>query len=187
MGSTEDLVDDILVALRRIIRAIDLHSRQLVQLHGLTGPQLVVLRELSRTGQIPVGRLAEHVSLSHATVTGILERLEGRGLIRKEPDVVDRRRVLTEMTEKGRRSVEAAPPVLQERFASELRKLQNWEQTLILSSLQRIGSMMETPDTEAAPVLVTGPLAATTEASEEFLRDLETKESSPTSPADNAT
>jgi DNA-binding MarR family transcriptional regulator len=163
MGSTEHLIDEILVAL--------------VQRHGLTGPQLVVLRELKRSGQIPVGQLAENVSLSHATVTGILERLEKQGLVEKKPDVVDRRRVLAHITRGGEGRVEEAPPILQERFAAELRKLQDWERTLILSSLQRIGTMMEARDAEAAPVLVTGPVAVTKEASEEFLKDLETKES----------
>lgn len=178
MGSADDLVDDILVALRKIIRAIDLHSRVLVQRHGLTGPQLVVLRELNRYDKIPVGRLAQQVSLSHATVTGILDRLEQKGLVKKEPDLVDKRRVLTQITEDGRKRVEAVPMVLQERFSTELRKLRDWEQTLILSSLQRIGAMMEAGETEAAPVLVTGPVVASSEASEEFLQDLETGESS---------
>jgi DNA-binding MarR family transcriptional regulator len=134
--------------------------------------------ELNRCGQIPVGQLARQVSLSHATVTGILDRLEKQGFVEKEPDVVDKRRVLAQITEEGRSRIQAAPPILQERFASELRNLQDWERTLILSSLQRIGAMMEAHDTEAAPLLVTGPVAATTEASDEFLKDLETKESS---------
>ena len=40
--------DQIVVAIRQIIRAVDLHSRRLVQAHGLTGPQLAVLQEVSR-------------------------------------------------------------------------------------------------------------------------------------------
>ncbi|HSL18147.1 MAG TPA: MarR family transcriptional regulator, partial [Methylomirabilota bacterium] len=63
-------VRQVLAALRRIIRAIDLHSRSLVQRYGLTGPQLVVLKELIDRPPQSVSALAGAVNLSQATVTG---------------------------------------------------------------------------------------------------------------------
>jgi DNA-binding MarR family transcriptional regulator len=150
MGNTEDLVEDILAAVRKIFRGIDLQSRLFVQCQELTGLQLGVLIELNRCGQIRAFELALQSSLSHAMVAGILNRLERRALVRKEPDVTDGRGDLIQITEKGQRRIMTAPPVLQERFAAELRKMQNWERTLLLSSLQRIGAMMEARDTETA-------------------------------------
>ena len=55
--------DEILKAIRRIIRAVDLHSRVLAQTHGLTGPQALILKELSRLEDISIGQLAQHVPL----------------------------------------------------------------------------------------------------------------------------
>ena len=69
---------DVLVSLRRIIRAIDLHSRSLIQRFGLTGPQLIILEVLVDRGECSMTELSEAISLSMATVTGILSRLENR-------------------------------------------------------------------------------------------------------------
>ena len=49
--------DRALAAIRRIIRAIDIHSRALMKSHGLTGPQLALLNELARSGALMTGRL----------------------------------------------------------------------------------------------------------------------------------
>ena len=149
----------VLVALRRIMRAIDLRSRQLVQELGVTGPQLMVLEQLVRGGVgVPAGSLAKAVSLSHATLTGIVSRLESRRLVRRRDDDRDRRRVLVEVTPDGRDLVAAAPPPMQESFIREFERLADWERTLILSSLQRVVAMMEATDLEAAPILAAGAI-----------------------------
>ena len=71
-----NISDEVLRNLRRIIRAIDLHSKQLVNHYGLTGSQALLMRELLQEGKgLPVSMLAQRVSLSHATVTDILNRL----------------------------------------------------------------------------------------------------------------
>lgn len=152
---------EVLIALRRIIRAVDLHSSRLVQRCGLTGPQLLLLQELAEGGEISSGALAGRVSLSQATVTGILDRLQGRGLIRRRRDEEDRRRVLAAVTPAGRQLLQIAPPLLQESFLAELAKLQDWERTLVLSSLQRVVAMMEAREVEASPILTTEPLGET--------------------------
>ena len=68
MLSSRNMCEQVLVALRRVTRAIDLHSKQLVQTHGLTGPQALLLKELLRAEETSVGELARRVSLSQATV-----------------------------------------------------------------------------------------------------------------------
>ena len=56
--------------------------------------------------------------------------------------------------------LEEAPSPLQERFHHELSRLHEWERTMILATLQRIASMMDAEEIEAAPVLVPGVAAA---------------------------
>jgi len=149
-----DICDEILTALRHIIRAVELHSRRLVHDYGLTGPQLVLLKELLRWEELSVGDLAKKVSLSHATVTDILRRLEVRQLVQRSRTGHDRRRVLVHITEWGKRTAQNAPSLLQDRFVTELAKLQDWEQSLILSSVQRIASMMQAERLPTGPTLV---------------------------------
>jgi [ribosomal protein S18]-alanine N-acetyltransferase len=136
-----DISDGILVELRKIVRAMDLQSRQLQRNCALTSPQLVVLREILRHDEISIGALAARASLSNATLTGIVDRLEQRGLtVRKRGK--DRRQVLLCSTESGRVLCENAPPLMQEKFLCALSGLQQWEQAQMLAALSRLSTMM---------------------------------------------
>lgn len=150
--------EQVLVAVRRIIRAVDLNSRSLLQKHGLTGPQLVVLKSLARTGEVSVGALAKDVHLSQGTVTGIVHRLEKRNLVTRTRGERDKRQIFVQVTTKGETLLREVPSLLQERFVSQFARLADWEKSLILSSVQRIVSMLEAEAIDASPVLTTGPI-----------------------------
>jgi len=168
MNQHHDKSEQVIVALRRVIRAVDLHSRTLVESHGLTGPQALILKAL-QNGSLMAGELANRVNLSQSTVTDILNRLEQRGRITRIRDINDRRRVLVEATDAGLAVLDKSPPLLQESFAQRFSELQDWEQNLLLSSLQRIASMMNAEDIDASPVLSSGSVLASAKALEEVL------------------
>ena len=159
MNSKPDISDQVLRSLRRVMRAVDLHSRQLAQDYGITGPQALLLRECLGGG-LAAGELARRLSLSQATLTDILNRLEQRSLIRRSRSLADRRRVMVEVTATGRALAETSPPLLQERFVRRFAALPDWEQTLLLSSLQRIAELMDAGDLDAAPMWSGQPINA---------------------------
>jgi DNA-binding MarR family transcriptional regulator len=161
----EPIEDQVLVALRRIIRSIDIHSRALVKHYGLTGPQAVVLQEISKHDEITPGRLADAVSLSQATISGILERLNKRGFITRRRSESDRRRVLIRSTPEADQMLEKGPPIMQLSFVRAFNGLEEWEQTMILSSLQRLVTLMDAEDLKSSPMLTTDSLIATAAAS----------------------
>jgi hypothetical protein len=101
------------------------------------------------------------VLLSQATVSGILNRLERQALIRRDRSDRDKRRVLVWLTRQGIDLVAHGPPPLKEGFSTEFSKLEDWEQTQLLSSLQRVGSMMEA--SPATPVLPDSRMGAAQE------------------------
>lgn len=146
------------MSLRRITRAIDLHSRALARGHELTVPQLICLRQLERDGETSPTDLARRVSLSQATVTGIVERLLKRGLVAKTPSRSDKRRVLVGLTAEGRRAIRSAPSPLSERFRTRLEQLHEGEQAMIDWILERVVLMMEAEDVDASPVMTSGPV-----------------------------
>ena len=156
---SEILEDEILAAIRRIVRAVDLRSRALIRGHRISGPQLVTLREVARMGPVPVSALARAVSLSQPTVTGILNRLERAGLVRRDRGEEDRRNVLCTVTPQGASVLGEAPSLLQDRFRRELSRLEEWERSQMLATLQRIASLMDAETLEAAPVLTTDALS----------------------------
>ena len=163
MTDNPDRCEEVLVALRRLIRAVDLHSRRLAQTHGLTSPQALILKEAAAGPPRPAGEIARRVSLSQATVTDILNRLEKRGLLTRVRSTQDKRRVLVEATPAGRELMRSSPPLLQERFSERFMRLQDWEQSLLLAALQRIAAMMDAADIDAAPVLSSGAMTSSTE------------------------
>ena len=144
--SQEQLAEAVFAALRRITRAMDRQSRAMMRRGGLTGPQVLVLRLLAGGEELSVGALAQQMSLSQATVTGIINRLELRGLMRRRRDQQDKRRVLVSATPAGQSLVEGAPSMWQDSFMNQLSQQADWERTLMLASLQRLAGMMETPD-----------------------------------------
>ncbi|TVQ36648.1 MAG: MarR family transcriptional regulator [Spirochaetaceae bacterium] len=137
--------DEVLATLRRIIRALDLHSKQLSKTVGLTGPQLVVLREIGATPDLSVGELARRVSLSQATVTSIIDRLEAKQLAQRLRSREDKRRVTLHVTAPGRQILDANPSFFQEEFVRRFEQLADWEKTQVLSSLQRLSEMLNAP------------------------------------------
>jgi DNA-binding MarR family transcriptional regulator len=158
LASDAELEDLIVAAIRRIVRAVDLHSRHLVEEHGITAPQLAVLAEASRLGGGSIGSLARGVHLSQPTVSGVLDRLERRDLVRRERSPSDRRSVVVTVTETGQKVLRESPSLLQDRFRDELELLEGWERYWLLSALERIAAMMDAERIKAAPVLDSGPI-----------------------------
>lgn len=163
MNQHDQYCKELLVSLRKITQAVDLHSKDLKRKFGLTVPQLVILQEVSLHQQISVSELARSVSLSQATVTDIVNRLTASGFLAKERNVQDRRRVMITPLGKCHEILEKAPPPLQETFTGKIAKLEHWEQLMILSALNRIVSLMAAEKIDAAPILATGPITVPTE------------------------
>ena len=135
--------DKVLIALRKIFRSAEINSKKLHKKVGLTGPQFLVLKEIKIAEASTPGEIAQAVSLSQATVTGILGRLEKRNLIRRQRDEKDKRRVIVSITDIGQQAIDRAPPLMQGAFVACFNNLQPWEQTMILSALQRLHEIME--------------------------------------------
>jgi DNA-binding MarR family transcriptional regulator len=146
----------VLVALRRIIRATDLHSRTIGKTTGLTVPQLVVLQAVAELGEVTSGRIAAGVSLSQGTVTVILDRLEDKGLIRRYRSQVDRRIVHSALTPDGRQQLDRAPPLLHVSFMRRFKALPDAQRRRIEAALDEVASMMDAGDLDAAPLLDVG-------------------------------
>jgi DNA-binding MarR family transcriptional regulator len=173
MGSTIDsnYGEQVLICLRRIMQAISLHSRSLVKQVGLTGPQLIFLKTLDKAGEVSAGEIAKAISLSQATVTGILERLVKRGLVNRQRSTSDKRRVLIRITPEGQKILAKAPPLMQGPFLEQLNHLEQWEQTMILSSLQRIVSLMGAEALQAVPILTPDPFDSMAETNTGVVSD----------------
>ncbi|WP_396588604.1 MarR family winged helix-turn-helix transcriptional regulator [Bermanella sp. R86510] len=155
---TLNRIDEVLVALRRVIRATDLHSKHLAKTTGLTAPQILLLQTIRDKGQVTIGEIANQMSLSQATVTSIMDRLEKRKLVFRERSTTDKRKVHAYLTDDAYEMLKGAPMPLQDQFARQFADLQEWEQTMIISSLQRVAAMMDAEHIDASPFLDVGKI-----------------------------
>lgn len=149
---------DILIALRRIMRAIDLHSKKLEHSAGLTVPQILILQTVADAGQLGVSQIARRVSLSQATVTSVVDRLVRKNLVTRKRSEKDRRVVSVALTGHGEAQLEDAPGLLQEEFVNRFGTLEPWEQKMLTAAVERIASLMDAETVDASPILQTGDI-----------------------------
>ena len=148
--------EELFIVLRRITRAIDLHSKKLQRETGLTTSQLLVLEAVVKLDTSTPSNIAKEVQLSQATVTNLVDRMERNELVLRQKSTVDKRVVEVLLTDKGRQMVELAPEPLQTGFLREYRKLERWEQHQLIASVQKIAVLMDAEDIDASPILTTG-------------------------------
>jgi DNA-binding MarR family transcriptional regulator len=148
----------IIQSLRRIIRAIDIHSHKLAHLHKITGPQLGCLLAVKENGPLTSGNVAKKIYLSPSTVVGIIDRLEKKGLVVRSRDSKDRRQVYISITPRGEKLVADTPSLMQDVLVKAIAELPELEQVSIAMALEKLTELMEAQHIEAAPILETGSL-----------------------------
>ncbi len=150
--------DAALVALRRILRATDMHSRNLARASGLTTAQLLALKAVGGTGRSTPKEMAAGLNVSQATMTALLDRLEEKRLVRRERSEVDRRQTNIWLTEEGRAALERSPDPLQVQFRAGFERLEDWEQAMIIAALEKVAALLNARGIDAAPLLDLGDI-----------------------------
>jgi DNA-binding MarR family transcriptional regulator len=102
---------------------------------GLSGPQFFILRELFLQQPKTIGELSKALELSNSTVTGIIDRMERRGLVQRKRDEKDRRVVWVSMTENCMLLKKDRFEKIREEFRKELEQSITPEQFALVRSL----------------------------------------------------
>lgn len=92
----------------RIMDTTKRDVREVADEEGLSTAQLDVLRRLRHHGPTPMRRLAERMNCEASNLTGLVDRLETRGLVERRPDPADRRVRLLALTDEGNRVSQAS-------------------------------------------------------------------------------
>jgi len=111
-GSIPDPTASLVRSVRRIAQAIDVRSREIARLTGLTLPQLVVLQSIRALGEVSTSAISRDVSMSPPTVVAVLDRLEAQGMVVRYRSTMDRRIVHARLTDQGREALTTAPGLL---------------------------------------------------------------------------
>lgn len=146
-------------AIRKIVRAIDLRSREVSRQTGLTIPQIVVLQGVRDLGEVTTKALSENADLSSATVVTILDKLEEKGLVERYRSVSDRRIVHARLTGRGKETAADLPGLLHQEFETKFAGLDTEDRAQLVSAIERIAEMMNAHKLDAAPILMTGKVS----------------------------
>ena len=150
----------VMTNIRRIVRSVNLESKRIEKRYGVSIPQLLCLnflreREDHRASQREIGQF---LSLNASTVTGIVNRLEKKGLIAKLPPGRDRRVNNVTITAKGAALIDPSPELLHDRLARKLKGLCADDLARIQDAYERILDLLELDEPKDELPILTGNL-----------------------------
>ena len=129
--------------LRKLVQASEMYSKFLQKNYGVTQHQLACLLALFDSGPLPESKLAQTILVRPSTITGIIDRLEQKGLVARERSAHDRRIVNIQLTDTGNELVTQAPPPIQKTIINGLKGLSEREGIKVVKSLEQLVSMLE--------------------------------------------
>src|ERR1051325_5444599 len=144
----------ILDSIRRVVRLLRLSDRAAQTEVGLSGAQLFVLQELFRSPSLSLNELAERTRTDQSSVSVVVTRLVDSGLVTRDRDTRDARRLVLNLTKSGRSAVQKAPGVAQERIIEIVEKLSAAERKRFAESFEHLVTELG-GEPGAAPMLFT--------------------------------
>ena len=97
--------------------------------------------------------IKSYINLNASTVSGIVSRLESKGLVAKQPKPNDKRAVYITLTAKGAELLQKSPTTLQEKLSQKLKKLTPTQIDELDRNIELLTSIMDVEDLDAAPLL----------------------------------
>ena len=143
-----DPVKEIIYQIRRLIQARELYTKELNKKYSVTAAQLNCVLALHESGPLPLSHIAKLIMVESSTVTGIIDRLEQKGLVERVRNSRDRRVITIKLTEAGTRLANNAPPPIQQKIMDGLKKLPKEDIERIVAALNMLTHMLDVQDLE---------------------------------------
>ena len=139
---TADPAAALVRSVRRIAQAIDVRSREISRLTGLTLPQLLVLQSIRAMGEVSTSAISRDVSMSAPTVVAVLDKLEAKAMVVRYRSTVDRRVVHARLTDAGRQALADSPGLLAQSFMADFALLGQEDRIAMATAVDRLATMM---------------------------------------------
>jgi DNA-binding MarR family transcriptional regulator len=141
-----DRIQQVIHLMRKLMQAGERYTKELNKKFSVSAPQVACLLALRDNGPISLSQIARKIMVESSTVTGIIDRLEQKGLVIRKRVSLDRRVITVELTDAGRRLAANAPPPIQHKIVKGLRKIDEGERTQIIEALSRLTGMIDAED-----------------------------------------
>ncbi|MCH1471002.1 MAG: MarR family transcriptional regulator [Flavobacteriaceae bacterium] len=145
----------LMTGIRKIVRAINLESKRVQKDLNISIPQLLTLKHLQDCADYKstMKEIKGFLSLNASTVTGIVARLEQKGLIARLPDPKDKRSTPIILTSKGNDLLVRSNESLHERISKKLELIDDGEFSEIINSLETLIDLFNIQDVDASPII----------------------------------
>ena len=137
---------EIIFSIRKLMQAGEFYTKELTKKYQVSAPQLNCLLSLYENGPLPPSQIAKHIMVKSSTVTGIVDRLEQKGLVKRFRNSPDRRIITIELTDSGKNLTKNAPPPIQQKIIDGLKKLSKDELDQIILPLTKLTDMLDVQD-----------------------------------------
>ena len=144
----KDRTKGIIYSIRRLMQAGELYTKELNKKYNVSAAQINCLLALYENGPLPPSQIAKHMMVNSSTVTGIIDRLEQKGLVGRSRISLDRRVITIELTEAGKTLAKNAPPPIQRKLIDGVKRLPPNETEQILQALAKLTQMLDVQDLE---------------------------------------
>ena len=147
--SRDRAIVETMQSLRRIFKATQNYSHEVHREFGITSPQLWALKTISQRRSISLSELGEAMYLHPSSMTGLIDRLEKRGLALRERNQKDRRMINIKLTPKGSALARKSPNPIQGKMIHGLKNLKKGKLNSISNSMRKLVEIMEAEDVKA--------------------------------------
>jgi len=141
-------IKDIIYSIRRLMQAGELYTKELNKIYNISSAQLNCLLSLYENGPLPPSQIAKLIMINSSTVTGIIDRLEQKALVKRLRISDDRRIITVELTKSGKLLAENAPPPIQWKIIDGLNRISERDIKQIASTLAKLTNMLDVQDLE---------------------------------------
>ncbi len=148
-------ITDILIKIRKIVRSVNLESKKIQKEYGVSIPQILCLNYLhnSPNYQSTQGEIRKFLNLNSSTISGIINRLEKKGLLARLPKSGDKRTVNIALTSSGDKLLSEIPSLLHDQLSNKLKKLGDHEIKEVEKSLNTLINLLDIEGVEASPLI----------------------------------
>ena len=144
--SSPDRIKEIIYLIRKLMHGAELYTKELNKKYAITSAQLNCLLALHENGPLPPSQIARYMMVNSSTLTGVIDRLEQKKLVRRQRNSPDRRIINIQLTPNGKKMAEIAPPPIQQRVVDGLQRLSSRELNQIILSLEKLTQMLDLQD-----------------------------------------
>jgi DNA-binding MarR family transcriptional regulator len=146
-----DRVQQTIYLIRKLMQAGAYYTKELNKKYNVSAPQVACLLALLEDGPMALSQVARKIMVNSSTLTGIIDRLEQKGLVKRTRTSLDRRVITIELTEAGRKVAENAPPPVQLKIVEGLKQLNEQEREQIIQALSKLAEMIDSKELGPAP------------------------------------